>query len=75
MLQIDSRTFNPEVLYIFDARNEEDNKGTFHHHSFPEISVVLSGEVEYETDNEQFTSRTGTVMLFNPYMNHREYQQ
>lgn len=49
--------------------------GTLHHHSFPEISVVLNGEAEYETDSEQFTSRTGTVMLFNPYINHREHQR
>lgn len=74
MLQIDSRTFNPEVLYIYEAKNGENNIGTFHHHSFPEISVILNGEAEYETTTEKFTAHAGTVLLFNPYVNHKEYQ-
>lgn len=39
-----ARTFNPELLYIFDPWNEPGAASKMHHHDFLEISLVLEGD-------------------------------
>ena len=74
MLQIDSKTFNPEILYAFDCWGTEESQGRMHAHNFPEISIVLEGQAHYIIENEIVTATAGTVMLFNPGKQHQDNQ-
>ncbi|MBP1041999.1 helix-turn-helix transcriptional regulator [Vagococcus sp. BWB3-3] len=74
MLQIDSKTFNPEILYVFDCWGKEPVIGKKHAHGFAEISVILEGEAHYTIEDQTFTAQAGTVMLFNPGVYHQDTQ-
>ncbi len=74
MLKIDAKTFNPEILYIYDPWNCAPNEGNRHAHSFIELSVILEGEAEYIVEGRTVTARKGTVFLFNPCTYHQERQ-
>lgn len=74
MLQIDSKTFNPEILYVFDCWTKEPRTSHAHAHDFAEISVILEGEAHYTLDHKSFTAKAGTVMLFNPGVMHQDEQ-
>lgn len=70
---INPQTFNPEILYLFDACCDEDSVGNYHAHDFLEISLVLEGESEYFfEDLPKTTIRAGQVLLFNPGYHHTE---
>lgn len=70
---INAQTFNPEILYLFDACCDEDWVGEYHAHDFLEISLVLEGESEYFfEDLPQTTIRAGQILLFNPGYHHME---
>ena len=70
---INPQTFNPEILYLFDACCDEDSVGNYHAHDFLEISLVLEGESEYFfEDLPKTTIRAGQVLLFNPGYHHME---
>lgn len=76
MSVINSQTFNPEILYIFDPWNQPGTKGKKHHHDFLEISIVLEGETTYQFgDAPPQCIQSGNVMLFNPGVDHFEYQE
>lgn len=74
MLHVDSKTFNPEVLYAFDCWCNEENIGKKHAHDFAEISVILEGQSDYTIGKDHFTAQAGTVMLFNPDTLHQDVQ-
>lgn len=73
MLKIHSKTFNPEVLYVFDTINKGPASGKDHHHDFFELSVIMNGETFYVIENETFYLNDQSVLLFNPGVNHMEY--
>lgn len=76
MEYINARTFNPELLYLFDPWNEPGSASKMHHHDFLEISILLEGEAYYHF--EKMPSRTlhaGTILLFNPGYRHAEQQK
>lgn len=72
---IDARTFNPEILYVFDPWNESTHYSDMHHHDFLEISIILEGEAAYSFENHpEINATAGTILLFNPYYRHSERQ-
>lgn len=72
---LNARTFNPEIIYIFDSWKQPGEHGKMHHHDFLEISIVLEGEACYQFEQETVqTVKSGSIMLFNPGVNHKEYQ-
>lgn len=73
MLKIDAKTFNPEILYIFDAESTGGYKGKNHHHDFVEMSVLVSGEIFYNIEGNISHLNEQTVLLLNPGMSHYEY--
>ena len=38
---VNPRTFNPEIIYLFDPWTQSESHGEMHHHDFLEISIVL----------------------------------
>lgn len=74
MLQIDSKTFNPDILYVFDCWDKAESIGKMHAHGFAEISVILEGQADYVIGDTSFTAQAGTVMLFNPGTLHQDSQ-
>ena len=44
---VNPRTFNPEIIYLFDPWTQSESHGEMHHHDFLEISVLLEGESTY----------------------------
>ncbi|MGX7163211.1 AraC family transcriptional regulator [Enterococcus massiliensis] len=70
-----ARTFNPELLYIFDPWNEPGAASKMHHHDFLEISLVLEGEAHYQFEKmNPLTLHAGNILLFNPGYRHAERQ-
>lgn len=73
---ISPKTFSPEVIYLFDPWNNDRNFSNMHSHDFLEISIILEGEAIYQFEGEEPISlAAGNVMIFNPGMRHREWQQ
>ncbi|MGX7418634.1 helix-turn-helix domain-containing protein [Carnobacterium gallinarum] len=72
MLQLNSKTFNPEILYIFDCHNTGPSEGQHHHHDFLEMSIIMDGSVEYMIEDETIYLEKETVLLFNPGVYHHE---
>lgn len=72
---VNPRTFNPEIIYLFDPWTQSESHGEIHHHDFLEISVLLEGESMYYFEKEPAKKiRAGSVMLFNPGVDHCELQ-
>lgn len=49
---VNPRTFNPEIIYLFDPWTQSESHGEMHHHDFLEISVLLEGESMYYFEKE-----------------------
>ncbi len=49
---VNPRTFNPEIIYLFDPWTQSESHGEMHHHDFLEISVLLEGESTYYFEKE-----------------------
>ncbi|MDR0885391.1 MAG: AraC family transcriptional regulator [Clostridiales Family XIII bacterium] len=68
------QTFNPDILFVYDPWNKDDNVCEPHFHDFLEISVILEGDAMYNVDGEQYHLGAGRVLLFNHGVTHSEYQ-
>lgn len=75
MLHIHSKTFNPDVLYVFDAENVGPHYGREHSHDFFELSIIMKGDSFYVIDGETVHLSEKTVLLFNPGVEHFEFSQ
>lgn len=72
---VNPRTFNPEIIYLFDPWTQSESHGEKHHHDFLEISILLEGESNYYFNDEPAKKiRAGSIMLFNPGIDHCEFQ-
>lgn len=74
LLQLNKKTFNPEILYICDYRHREGEEASWHAHDFVEISIVLDGESYYMIEDQTFKASAGTVFVLNPGVYHKEKQ-
>lgn len=72
MLKINSKTFNPEILYAFDSEAIGPVTGKKHFHDFFELSILLEGESDYYIDGEIYHLKAKTILLFNPGVEHYE---
>lgn len=70
---ISAQSFNPQILYIFEAINKNTMSTKYHSHDFIEISVILDGPVKYVIENELVLLNKGDILLFNPGVSHQEY--
>lgn len=75
MSYADARTFNPDVLYMFDTWNKVQSAHEIHSHDFLEISILLEGQSHYFVDNHWTEIHAGEILLFNPQVRHGECQK
>lgn len=75
LLQLNRKTFNPDILYICDCWHDENECSAWHAHDFVEISIVLEGESYYTIGDQTLIASAGTVMLFNPEVYHKDEQK
>lgn len=75
MLKFYSKTFNPEVLYVFDILNKEPFYGQKHTHDFLELTVLLRGEIFFIIEDEEYHLKEKTVIVLNPGTSHFEYSE
>lgn len=75
MLQINARTFNPEILYVFDVKTAGPLEGKNHHHDFVELSIIVDGGAYYSIEGQTVYLEKGSVLLFNPGISHYEYSR
>ena len=73
LLTIKAKTFNPDVLYVFDADSTGPHSGKNHYHDFFEMTVLLEGESFYKIHGQEQLVKAGTILLFNPGVEHHEY--
>ncbi|SFH51051.1 helix-turn-helix domain-containing protein [Pisciglobus halotolerans] len=73
MLKFDSKTFNPEVLYVFDAHSIGPEAGKNHAHDFFELSIILDGTTDYVIENQVYHLEKQSILLLNPGVHHYEY--
>lgn len=73
MLNINSKTFNPEILYVFDTLNTGPSSGSKHSHDFFELTILLKGESFYTIEDETHYLIEKTVLVFNPGIEHKEF--
>lgn len=71
MLHIDSKTFNPEILYAFDAYSSGPSIGKSHSHDFFEMSVMLDGQSYYDIEGHIHHVHKGAILLLNPGVKHQ----
>ncbi len=72
MLQLNTKTFNPEILYVFDYENIGPTTNKHHCHDFLELSIVLDGSVDYVIGDQKTRIPEKTLLLFNPGVYHHE---
>lgn len=72
MLQLNSKTFNPEILYVFDYKNTGPVTNQHHCHDFLELSIVLDGSVDYFIGDTKTRINAKSLLLFNPGVYHHE---
>lgn len=72
MLKIDSKTFNPEILYVFDSEMVGPTAGKNHYHDFFELSILIEGQSEYTIEGKKHLLSKGSILLFNPGVYHYE---
>ncbi len=75
MLLIDSKTFNPDILYTFDIWKNDFSEINEHSHDFFEISIILSGSVSYTIADESLDLKAKDILLLNPKVIHSEHQK
>lgn len=73
MLPIHEKTFNPEILYVFDTFSKGPANGVEHSHDFFELSIILSGESYYTIDKKEYYISEPTILILNPGVEHMEY--
>lgn len=73
MLKIDAKTFNPEVLYVFDSPTLGPASGKSHVHDFFELSIILNGETYYMIEGKPYHLKEHSILLLNPGIHHYEY--
>lgn len=68
--------YNPQILYLFDSRysySGEVPETDYHcHNDMIEISIVLSGNVDYLIDNTLYNIKKGQALIFNESVYHQE---
>lgn len=66
-------SFNPHVLFIIHAVTNKDSiyPTTYHEHDFVELSIVTSGQINYNIEGENYVLKKGDVMVFNPGVHHQ----
>jgi YesN/AraC family two-component response regulator len=70
---INVQSFNPQILYVFDAINRGATETQYHNHDFIELSIIIDGFVEYNIEKECMMINKGDILLFNPGVYHREF--
>jgi AraC-like DNA-binding protein len=73
LLKINAKTFNPEILYVFDGEAIGPMSGKKHFHDFFEISLILEGDSDYFIDGEIHHLKANTILLFNPGIEHYDF--
>ncbi|GFH42825.1 AraC family transcriptional regulator [Lactococcus hodotermopsidis] len=72
MLQLKSKNFNPEILYIFDCKNNGEYANQHHCHDHLEMSIIIDGAVDYVIGDKRTRIEKDTILLFNPGVYHHE---
>lgn len=69
----DIDSFNPKILFITHSQINKDNLPStcYHCHDFVELSIVTSGEVNYNIEGTNYTLKKDDVMIFNPGVYHQ----
>ncbi|WP_034552312.1 helix-turn-helix transcriptional regulator [Carnobacterium funditum] len=73
MFNVNAKTFNPEILYVFDVTTAGPSSGRNHHHDFLELSIIIDGESLYTINDHTVRLEKGTILLFNPGLDHHEH--
>lgn len=73
MFKVNAKTFNPEILYVFDVTTVGPSSGRNHHHDFLELSIIIEGESLYTISDQTVYLEKETILLFNPGINHYEH--
>jgi len=57
---------------IFDSRLPQGNEAPWHYHEIDdEIFYVISGEIEFGVDQEQFVAKSGDLVIAGPHVPRR----
>lgn len=68
--------YNPQILYLFDRRysysGEIPETGYHCHTDMIEISIILSGNVDYLIENTLYNIKKGQALIFNQLVYHQE---
>lgn len=69
---IKAESYNPQVLYVINVKHNKATKTEYHCHDFLELSIVLSGSVEYIIENKSYMVNEREILVFNPGVYHKE---
>lgn len=68
--------YNPQILFLLNGKYSYDGEipeTEYHcHNDIIEISIVLSGNVDYLIEEKKFTVKRGQVLIFNEGVHHQE---
>ena len=63
----------PQLLYITEAKYENDWHGALHTHNFMELFFVLEGKCTFQINNHTFPIQENDLLIVNPNVLHAEY--
>lgn len=63
----------PQLLYVTEAKYENDWHGALHTHNFMELFFVLEGKCTFQINNHTFPIRENDLLIVNPNVLHAEY--
>ena len=72
-LNVDASSPDAQLLYVGEARFENDWNSTPHTHNFMEFFFILSGEGSFTINNDTFPIRENDLILLNADIVHAEY--
>lgn len=73
MLTIYSKTFNPEMLYVFDSHTKGPASSTAHSHEYFEFTLFYQGESFFMIGENNYYINEPSILILNPGVTHHEY--
>ncbi|MDN6161323.1 MAG: AraC family transcriptional regulator [Atopostipes sp.] len=73
MISINAKTFNPDLLYVFDSHTIGPASSVAHSHEYFEFTLLYQGESFFIIDDLEYYIDQPTILAFNPGTMHKEY--
>ena len=72
MIDINTKVFNPEILYIVEGSLAYNQETNHHEHDTFEMTIVLENNLQMEINQQTIVAKQGDIVILNPHERHIE---